>query len=177
MLTMAVFTAVAVAAFLFEHQYGIVTCLLHDRCGNFRACNGRSADLFSDGKHVVKRHRRADVCVQLFNDDHIVFRDLVLLAACLDDCEHFFTIRKSVMCQAETVPTCKEAFYSRISGLLSTGLFEYFFFTKTSSGRAVRPGSGKCGAPAVKTAATAPRPYPVPSARQKTDPNRPKTGT
>lgn len=89
MLTMTVFTTVSLTAFFLENQNRVVTGLFYDRTGNFRAGNNGRTDFFTDSKHFVKCYSGTDFCVELFNDNDIVFRDFVLLAACLDDCEHF----------------------------------------------------------------------------------------
>ena len=86
---MTVFTAIALTAFLFENDNRIIACLLDDFRRNFGAGNSRRADFFTEGKHIVKCHSRADLCIEFFNDDHIIFCDLILLAACLNNCEHF----------------------------------------------------------------------------------------
>ena len=83
--------------------------------------------------------------------------DFILLAACLDDCEHFFTIRNSIN-QAEPLSTCKEAFYSRIFLRLSTGLsgFRRFFIGNALLINLALPASKINGAQTVKTAKTVP---------------------
>ncbi len=80
------FTAIALTAFLFENDNGIVAGLFDDLGGNFGAGDVGRADFFIKGKHIVKCHSRADLRIELFNDDRIILCDLVLLAACRKRC-------------------------------------------------------------------------------------------
>ena len=86
---MAVFTAIALTAFLFENDNGIVAGLFDDLGGYFGTGDVGRADFFIKGEHIVKCHSRADLRIELFNDDRIILCDLVLFAACLNNCEHF----------------------------------------------------------------------------------------
>lgn len=96
MLTVSVFTAISLTTFFLKDQNRVIARLLNDfRTHRGTRDDGRP-DFFIDRQNVVEGDGGTDFRVQFFNDDHIVFCDFILFAACFNNCEHFYTIRNSV---------------------------------------------------------------------------------
>ena len=94
---MALRAAVVLAALLLENHDLRAAGLLDDLADNSGAVHQRLAGCclfaFADEQHLVESDLVARFSFQLFDNQNVVLRDLVLLAACLDDSVHLSRLR------------------------------------------------------------------------------------
>src|SRR5579859_1096474 len=85
---MTLLTAIILPALLLEDDDLFAASLLKDGRGDGGAGHDGSADLVTDHQNLVERDGLAGLARELFDADHVVGGNLILLAAGLDDCEH-----------------------------------------------------------------------------------------